>query len=84
ETNTVRDIYGRFGTDHTGDATSREIFALFVGPNGIVNQDIRVGSASNPVGESIDIVPTIAHALGFDVNIPSGMLPGSVLNEVFV
>ncbi|MDZ7847124.1 MAG: hypothetical protein U5L96_10335 [Owenweeksia sp.] len=38
---------------------------------------------SNAVGESIDIVPTIANALGFDSEIP-GLLPGQVLNEAFV
>lgn len=84
EPNTVRDIYGRFGVDHTGDPTSREIFAMFLGPKGIINQNLSIGTASQPIGESIDLVPTIAHALGFDTAIPSGMLPGRVLNEVFV
>ena len=82
--NTVLDVYGRNGIDHTGDDTSREIFSLILGPTGVINRNMRVGTASNPVGESIDIVPTIAHALGFDVNIPQGMLPGSVLNGAFV
>jgi len=35
------------------------------------------------VGESIDIVPTIAHALGFLDAIPPGMLPGRVLEEAW-
>lgn len=81
--NTVQDVYGRLGIDHTGDPTSREIFALIIGPDGMINQNQSVGTAANPVGESIDLVPTIAHALGFDVNIPSGMLNGRVLDEVF-
>ena len=35
-------------------------------------------------GESIDIVPTISNLLGFDVDIPSSLLPGKVLNDVFI
>lgn len=84
DSNTVRDIYGRFGIDHTGDATSREIFSLILGPAGVVNKDLSTGTATSPAGESIDLVPTIAHALGFDTDIPAGMLPGRVLNEAFV
>jgi hypothetical protein len=83
EPNTLQDVYGRFALDHTGDATSREIFALLVGPPNLLRRGQVVGSASDPVGESIDIVPTIAHALGFDVDIPGGLLPGRVLSEAF-
>ncbi|MEO1451096.1 MAG: alkaline phosphatase family protein, partial [Bacteroidota bacterium] len=81
--NTVQDVYGRLGIDHTSDPTSREIFSLIIGPNGVINQNQSVGTAAMPVGESIDLVPTIAHALGFHTNIPSGMLNGRVLEEVF-
>jgi hypothetical protein len=81
QSNTVLDIYGRAGIDHTGDATSREIFSLIVGPDHVINQNQVVGTPANPIGESIDIVPTIAHLLGFDINIPAGYLPGRVLNE---
>jgi hypothetical protein len=35
-------------------------------------------------GESIDIVPTISHILGFRDDIPGGMLNGRILNEAFV
>ncbi len=83
EPNTVQDIYGRFALDHTGDATSREIFAMILGPSGLVKKNQVVGTPSNPKGESIDIVPTIAYALGFDVDIPNGRLPGRVLMEAF-
>ncbi|WNJ17790.1 twin-arginine translocation signal domain-containing protein [Pontibacter sp. G13] len=79
--NTVSDAYGRLGIDHTGDPTSREIFCAIIGPDGVVNQHQSVGSASQPIGESIDVVPTIAHILGFDIHIPAGMLPGRVLTE---
>lgn len=82
--NTVADAYGRLGVDHTGDPTSREIFAMFLGPEGVIQKNTRIGTPTNPVGETIDLVPTVAHALGFDAYIPSGMLGGRVLNEIFV
>ncbi|MEO0469410.1 MAG: hypothetical protein AAF206_07315 [Bacteroidota bacterium] len=79
--NTVSDIHGRLGVDHTGDPTSREIFAMVLGPSSVVNKGLSVGTAQQPIGESIDLVPTVANLLGFDVNIPPGFLPGRVLNE---
>ena len=62
---------------------SREIFALVLGPNGIVVQDQVFSEDGVEKGESIDIVPTIANILGFDNDIPSGMLSGNVLTESF-
>lgn len=83
EGNTVQDIYGRLGIDHTGDNTSREIFCLIMGPDGVIQRNNSVGTASNPKGESIDLVPTVANLLGFDIGIPSGFLSGNVLSEAF-
>lgn len=79
--NTVTDAYGRPAYDHTSDATSREIFSLIVGPPGVIKQNHEV---STIYGESIDAVPTIANLLGFDIDIPGGLLPGKVLNEAYV
>lgn len=80
QSNTVLDIYGRYALDHTNDEMSRRIFALIAGPPSVVKQ----GQVfSNPQGESIDIVPTIANILGFDSSIPGGILEGRVLNEAF-
>jgi hypothetical protein len=42
------------------------------------------GKNFTPVGESIDMAPTIAHILGFENDIPTGLLPGRVLTEAFV
>lgn len=70
--------------DHTSDENSREIFAVISGPSTVVKQGNVVGSASSPVGQAIDIVPTIAHVLGFYDQIPSGKLSGQILNEAFV
>ncbi|MEZ5174483.1 MAG: twin-arginine translocation signal domain-containing protein [Bacteroidia bacterium] len=81
EPNTLLDAYGQPAIDHTSDATSREIFCLVVGPSGKVIQGQNI---TDVTGESIDIVPTIAHVLGFKDAIPGGLLAGRVLNEAFV
>jgi hypothetical protein len=78
--NSVIDIYGRYALDHNNDQMSREIFCLLAGPSGIVKQG-QVISATQ--GESVDIVPTIANILGFDSEIPFGLLDGRVLTEAF-
>ncbi|MEL6589398.1 MAG: alkaline phosphatase family protein [Bacteroidota bacterium] len=82
--NTIMDVYGRAGIDHTGDPTSREIFSMILGPDSVIKQGQTVGTPSVPIGESIDIVPTVAHLLGFDSQIPGGLLPGRVLTEAIV
>jgi arylsulfatase A-like enzyme len=80
EGNGLYDAYGRQALDHTNDAMSREIFALVLGQNGVVVKD---QVFANEKGESIDIVPTIANVLGFDNDIPGGLLNGNVLTESF-
>ena len=82
--NAIIDPYGMRAFDHTSDANSRRLFALMVGPNGKIKSNQVFGSNTTPVGETIDIVPTIAHLLGFYNDIPSGMLPGRVLTEALV
>ena len=84
EFNHLTDDNGLRATDHTNDENSRDIFGLIVGPPDKVVQGQVVGAPTSNVGESIDIVPTIARILGFDDRIPSGMLPGRFLNEAFV
>ena len=81
--NTVMDAYGRYAIDHTGDAVSREIFCLVLGPAGIVKQNQVITSIA---GESIDVVPTIADILGFYTDIPSNYRGkmGSPLAQAFV
>ncbi len=79
--NSLRDENGRAALDHTnGDPVSKEIFCMIAGPNNVVNQNKVV---SQVFGKSVDIVPTIADALGF-YNDVSGLLPGQVLQEAFV
>ena len=78
-----KDAYGRYAIDHTGDSMSREIFCLVLGPAGIVKQNQVITSI---VGESIDVVPTIADALGFYSDIPSNYRAnmGSPLAQAFI
>lgn len=78
--NSVVDAYGRYALDHNNDAMSREIFCLMVGPPGVVKQNQVI---NNVQGESVDVVPTIANILGFDTDIPFGILDGRVLTEAF-
>jgi membrane-anchored protein YejM (alkaline phosphatase superfamily) len=78
--NTIRDVYGRYAIDHTSDPTSREIFCLIAGPPSKVKQNQLI---TQELGESIDIVPTIARILGFDTDIPAGRLQGRHLGEAF-
>jgi len=79
--NTLSDAYGQFAIDHTSDPTSREIFCMVAGPAGKVVQNQIITQVT---GESIDIVPTIAHILGFKDQVPGGILPGRVLQESFI
>lgn len=81
EPNTLTDAYGQFAIDHTSDPTSREIFCMIAGPAGKVVQNQIITQIT---GESIDIVPTIAHILGFRDQVPGGILPGRVLQESFI
>lgn len=82
--NSLFDANGLRAFDHTGDQNSREIFSLIVGPSGVVRQGVEIGTAGQPVGEAVDIVPTIAHLLGFHDQITPGRLSGQILNQAFV
>ena len=78
--NTITDQYGRHGTDHGGDAMSSEIFCMVAGPANKVYQNNVINAVQ---GESIDIVPTVAHILGFHNDIPAGLLQGTPLFTSF-
>ena len=67
--NSIVDSFGRYALDHTNDQTSREIFCLVLGPSGTVKQNT-IYTNPQGIGESIDIVPTIADVLGFYNDIP--------------
>lgn len=81
--NTVMDAYGRYALDHTNDAMAREIFCLVLGPPSVVKQNQVINTV---VGESIDVVPTIADILGFYPDIPGNYKGnmGSPLAQAFI
>ena len=78
--NNILDANGRAALDHTtGDTMSRDLFCLVLGPSQVIAQNKVV---SSPGGRSIDVVPTIANLLGFDLDIPIS-LPGLALQDAF-
>lgn len=79
--NTVKDENGRYAVDHTGDETSQEMFCFIGGPGHIVKQNLEINEIA---GETLDIVPTIAHLLGFIGDIPRDLISGRVLYEALV
>ncbi len=82
--NNIVDANGLGAYDHTGDDNSRRVFTMIVGPDDKVVQGQALGSPNNPVAESIDVVPTIAHILGFKDSVPSNLMPGRVLEEALI
>ena len=77
--NSSVDANGRSALDHTaafdeqksGDQTAREIFCQVLGPSTRVHQNQVI---STDAGESIDIAAAIANLLGFDDQVPTGLL----------
>jgi hypothetical protein len=82
--NNIVDANGLGAYDHTGDDNSRRVFTMIVGPDDKVVQGQALGSPNNSVAESIDVVPTIAHILGFKDSVPSNLMPGRVLEEALI
>ncbi len=82
--NNIVDANGLGAYDHTGDENSRRVFTMIVGPDDKVVQGQALGTPNNPVAESIDVVPTIAHILGFKDSVPGGLMPGRVLEEALI
>jgi len=74
--NSTIDANGRPALDHTasidlsGDQTARDIFCLVAGPDTVVQQN-RISTFN---GESVEIIPLMANMLGFDSQVPAGML----------
>lgn len=78
--NTIIDQYGRYAVDHTGDENSKKIFCLIMGPEGVVRKNQQIKEVK---GETIDIVPTIAHLLGFHHSTPKSFIHGKFLEDAF-
>jgi len=81
--NSITDINNKGGVNHGNDETSQEIFCLLAGPKHIIKQEQVIIAQA---GESIDIAPTIAYALGFydAIPLPLKQTMGSVLSQAFV
>lgn len=78
--NSIVDSYGRFALDHTapdpsqgGDQMARDIFCLVVGPPSVVQQG-QVVPLNQGQGESIEVVSLVSRILGYDTDVPSGLL----------
>ncbi len=82
EGNEIFDGYGREATDHTNDDMSRDIFCMMLSHQASTSVNSN-NIITAQTGESIDIVPTVANILGFDEDIPPGLLNGRVLTEAF-
>lgn len=92
--NSIRDANGLEAFDHSAaelsnpdpnlDKNARRTFAMIVGPPDKIKQNQALGNPGNPVAEPIDVVPTIAHILGFHDDIPGGLLSGRILQEAFI
>lgn len=85
--NNIYDGNGFQAYDHSAneeDENARRCFSLIAGPSDKVVQGQVLGAEGNPVGDTIDIVPTIAHILGIKDDIPDYLMPGRVLTEAFV
>jgi hypothetical protein len=78
--NSIVDSNGRFALDHSSnDPTTREIFCLIAGPQGVIKQDTEISTVT---GRAVDVVPTIADALGFYGDV-QGALPGAPLTQAY-
>ncbi|MEL6844260.1 MAG: hypothetical protein AAFP02_13700, partial [Bacteroidota bacterium] len=78
--NPIRDENNWFGFDHN-DANTKRIFGMMVGPN--VPQDLVIGDEFNPVGESADVVPTIADIFGIKQTVANQGLLSSTAMSLF-
>jgi len=76
--NSISDQNGLFGFDHAHETDARKTFCLVAGPAEIVAQNHVIPEKV----ESIDILPSIAHLLGFE-NVLTP-LPGKILFEAFI
>ncbi|MFK7924217.1 MAG: hypothetical protein AB8H47_19820 [Bacteroidia bacterium] len=76
--NPIRDENDWFAYDHS-DANSQRVFGMMVGNN--VPQNLSIGGEGNPIGQTSDIVPTIADILGIKEEVTKqGLIHPSALS----
>ncbi|MEL6846445.1 MAG: hypothetical protein AAFP02_24830, partial [Bacteroidota bacterium] len=69
----ITDINDWVSFDHDSDANSRRVFTLMAGPG--IDGKLALGTEENPLGDSTDIVPTIADIFGIkDRVMETGLL----------
>jgi hypothetical protein len=80
EPNPIQDENDWYAYDHSGgNVNTRRIFSLMVGPG--VQAGLSVGDEGNPVGDSADIVPTIADIFGYkDTVMSQGLLDPAAMS----
>ncbi|MBK9106600.1 MAG: hypothetical protein IPL92_19095 [Saprospiraceae bacterium] len=82
EHNPIQDDNDWYAYDHSGNnENTRRIFSLMAGPG--IDGNLRVGSVDNPVGDSADIVPTIADLFGVKQLITSQGLLDPAARSLF-
>ena len=62
ESNNILDVNDWAAFDHDSDANARRIFGMLAGPG--IDAGLRLGSEDAPVGDSADVVLTVAELLG--------------------
>lgn len=78
EPNSISDQNELFGFDHAHETDARKSFCLVAGPAEMITQNHVISEKV----ESIDILPSIAHLLGFENELPS--LPGKNVQEALM
>ena len=82
EHNPIQDDNDWYAYDHSGNnENTRRILSLMAGPG--IDGNLRVGSVDNPVGDSADIVPTIADLFGVKQLITSQGLLDPAARSLF-
>jgi hypothetical protein len=65
--------------DHGNTENTKRMFSMMVGPG--VDANLVMGAEANPVGEAVDIVPTIADILGIKGDVMGqGLLDGNAMS----
>jgi hypothetical protein len=76
EPNAITDQNDWVSFDHDSDANSRRVFTQIVGPG--IDGNLVIGGEGNPIGDTTDIVPTIADIFGIkDQVLGAGLLDSS-------
>lgn len=79
--NGILDVENEFKSYDHSDANARRVFSLMAGPN--IPQNLSIGSESNPIGLTFDMVPTVGEILGIKNDIISAGHLGGGAQSLF-